>query len=338
MTTFIVDSWYRGAAWLYLLWPLSLLYRCVIFIRRLCYRLGFFHTSEFPVPVIVVGNITVGGTGKTPLVIALIKELQKAGFKPGVISRGYGSQSPNYPFHVTGDCSPHESGDEPLLIALRTQVPVVVDAKRSYAVTELLEQYDCDVIISDDGLQHYSLARTVELAVIDSHRRLGNEQCLPCGPLREPVSRLNTVDLIVHNGAGDTFDTKTLQYTMLMQATSLLTLDDSLSVTFDDWSESNLIHAVAAIGNPDRFFDTLRGLGFTIIEHVFPDHHLFIKQDIQFDDGLPVIMTEKDAVKVRSLSVDKSFSASNYWYLPINAVIENDFFQAVINRIRITPS
>jgi tetraacyldisaccharide 4'-kinase len=338
VTAFIVDSWYRGAAWLYLLWPLSLLYRLVIFTRRLGYRLGFFHTSEFPVPVIIVGNITVGGTGKTPLVIALVKELQKAGFKPGVISRGYGSQSPEYPFHVTSDCLPQESGDEPLLIALRAKVPVVIDAKRSYAATVLLEEYDCDVIISDDGLQHYSLARTLEIAVIDSQRRLGNQQCLPAGPLREPVSRLDSVDFIIHNGAGDSLNRLAQEYTMLMQATALLTLDGSRSLTFEEWNESNLVHAVAAIGNPERFFNTLRGLGFTVIEHAFPDHHLFSVQDVQFDDGLPVIMTEKDAVKIRNLSIKHSPAEGCYWYLPITALIEDAFFQAVVDRIRRKPS
>jgi len=333
MATRLSRAWYSGARWPLLLTPLEWLYRGLMAIRQRCYRLGLIQQHRFSVPVLVVGNITVGGTGKTPLVVALVQQLKAQGYRPGVVSRGYGSAAPSYPFAVTPSSEARHCGDEPLLIAIRTSAPVVIDADRSRAVAYLLDQYDCDLVITDDGLQHYQLARDIECVVVDGERQLGNGHCLPCGPLREPSSRLDSVDFIIQNGdkaAVNSHDqvlpvTTTAVSSMCLQNHLAHRLDDSESIALADWNASERrVHAVAGIGNPGRFFSTLREQGFSVIEHSFDDHHPFSLRDLDFGDALPVLMTEKDAVKVRAQG-----ALNNAWYVPIDAVLDADFVAAL---------
>jgi tetraacyldisaccharide 4'-kinase len=335
--SFLVRSWYQGSYWLILLIPLAIFYGLISTLRRKLYHAGLLLTFRAAVPVVVVGNITVGGTGKTPVVIALVKALRQKGFRPGVISRGYGSQAKNYPFSVTEDGSPLLCGDEPLLIAQKTNAPVVIDANRKNAINALLQDHDCNVIVADDGLQHYALERDIEIVVVDGQRGFGNGYLLPVGPLRETTKRLTNVDFIVTNGCSDqaiTVPMRVKQSTMELKATQLVSNTDGRVVALEDWSHSKQVHAVAGIGNPSRFYASLRHLGFTVIEHSFPDHHAYQLEDLLFDDstfdeGLPIIMTEKDAVKVRQIS-----APDNCWYLPVEAVFTNDFFPAVIDRLQ----
>lgn len=266
------------------------------------------------VPVIVVGNIAVGGTGKTPFVIWLVERLREWGMRPGVISRGYGGRAPRYPWRVTGRTPVSESGDEPLLIALRTAVPLMVGADRVAAARTLADQAEVDVLISDDGLQHYRLARALEVCVIDGRRGLGNGALLPAGPLREPPSRLKEMGLVVINGGG--YDAgHPAQITMDLRAVEAVALTGGPALHLDRL-RGQRVHAIAGIGNPARFFDSLRARGIEVIEHPFSDHHAYVAQDIQFLDGLTVLMTEKDAVKCRT------FAGPLHYAVPVRAHID----------------
>lgn len=279
--------------------------------RRYAYREGLLRSEKLPVPVIVVGNITVGGTGKTPLVIWLVGALRKAGHSPGVISRGYGGSATTWPQTVGSDSDPRLVGDEPVLIARRTGCPVVVGPQRVHAAQQLLANHDCDIIVCDDGLQHYALARDLEIAVVDGVRRLGNGRCLPAGPLRERRTRLQTVDMVIVNG-------KSLsgEYTMQLAGERATMLQDpNTSHGLGHW-QGKTVHGVAGIGNPGRFFDHLRAHGLTVVEHPFSDHHRFQMEDLHFSDELPVMMTEKDAVKCRA------FTQPHHWYVPVSAQLE----------------
>ena len=332
---FLIRWWYEKSPFALLLLPFSLLFWLISISRRKLFQFGLYSSFKPPIPTIVVGNITVGGTGKTPLVIALIKALQQHQFKPGVISRGYSSQASRYPFAVTGDSKPTEAGDEPLLIAKRTKVPVVIDAVRSEAAKYLIEHTDCDVIIADDGLQHYALQRDIEIVVVDKHRAFGNQLLLPAGPLRETVGRLSTVDLIVANGgAPDAENMPSSQgdlriHAMHLDVGNLVNVLDGSSVASSNWAYSKTVHAVAGIGNPQRFYNSLRKLGFTLIEHSYGDHHNFKRDDLVFDDDLPIIMTEKDAIKMAQLD-----PSDNYWFLPVNAKLDEPFFTTLLSRLR----
>lgn len=339
---FLVRAWYQQSFWLYLLLPLSCLYGLLIGLRHKFFQWGWLPSAASAVPLIVVGNIAVGGTGKTPLVVALVQALQQAGFKPGIVSRGYGSQAPSYPYWVQADDSPSNCGDEPLLMALRTQVPVVIDANRRAAVKHLLAHSDCDVIIADDGLQHYALQRDIEIVVVDGKRGFGNRLLLPAGPLRETVSRIARADYVVVNGGGLTQvlpDRKTplAEQTMQLRGQALIGLhsvdDTSNTIEVAAWPYSKQVHAVAGIGNPQRFYTSLRQAGFNPVEHSFADHHDFTAEDLQFDDQLPVIMTEKDAVKVRFIEGLSDELQRRCWYLPVEAVIDEAFYTAIIAQL-----
>jgi tetraacyldisaccharide 4'-kinase len=291
------------------------------------YRKGWLSSWSAPIPVIVVGNITVGGAGKTPLTLALLEHFQKEGFKPGVVSRGYGSQAPHYPFSVTARSAVQAAGDEPLLIAQRTDCPVVIDPDRSEACRFLLSKFNCDLIISDDGLQHYGLCRDIELLVVDSKRGFGNQQCLPVGPLREPLSRVSNSDYLIVNGdEGKSISFNIPDVNMQLKPIYFKQLATGNCVSVNEWSGDKRIHAVAGIGNPERFFKTLSDLGFDVIKHAFDDHHNYIPEDVKFD-GRPVIMTEKDAVKI------KRFNYKNTWYLHIDAVLSEGFLSELGERI-----
>ncbi|MBL4608082.1 MAG: tetraacyldisaccharide 4'-kinase [Pseudomonadales bacterium] len=292
----IQQAWYDGHFLLWLLLPLSLLFLGVVRFRRQAYIDGKKTVVPSPCPVIVVGNINVGGSGKSPLVIWLAEKLKSEGYRPGIISRGYGGKAPSYPFLVDEDSSPSLVGDEPWMIQHRTGLPCVVDPDRPRGIRYLYETQSCDIIISDDGLQHYAMERDVEIVVLDGQRKLGNGFCLPAGPLREPASRLDSVDFVVVNGG----PTSEQQYAMDLKANGFYALNgfskgDSQKVSFEGSEE---VHAVAGIGNPQRFFDTLTALGYRVDPHPFPDHYYFKAKDLDFDDENKIILTEKDAVNV----------------------------------------
>lgn len=293
----IDQLWYGKKTFLnYLLLPFSWLYYLIISFRQFLFKKGVKKITTLPVPVIVVGNITVGGTGKTPLVIWLVNQLKARGYKPGVISRGYKGQAKTWPQRVMPDTDPKKVGDEPVLIAKKTRVPVYVSPHRVQAGQRLLAENDCDVIVSDDGLQHTALARQFEIVVLDAKRQVGNGFLLPAGPLRESDRRLKKVDRVLENGKD--YRLKPGAIYRVNEPTQLLNLDQVTSP----------IQAICAIGNPDRFFKTLVDLGLNVIPHPYPDHHAFSKAEIDLP-GL-VMMTEKDAVKCRAFCDERHYCLS----------------------------
>lgn len=320
----LISTWYKEEPTLLgrLLYPLSLLFRTLIACRRLIYRL--LPKQTFPLRIIVVGNITVGGTGKTPMVIYLVELLKQRGYRPGVVSRGHGGSAKEATI-VTVDGDADVVGDEPLLIAKRTYAPVVVAKKRVQAVRKLLNDFDCNVVISDDGLQHYAMSRDVEIVMMDGKRRLGNMHCLPAGPLRESVERLKSVDAIVVT-EGEAFNDEFLM--ALEPNTSLVSLHDRSAILPIDRLKGQSVHAVAGIANPQRFFDTLEKLGISFEKHVFPDHYQYSKKDLMFADNQLIIMTEKDAVKCHSFDVQQAY------YLPVKARLSSIFDEFVLKSIK----
>lgn len=318
------QHWYNKNIISYLLLPFSFCYRLIISIRRFFYQCGIFKVHSFPVPIIVVGNITVGGTGKTPLVIAIAQMLKQQGWQPGIVSRGYGGQASEYPQWVTDKSSPQQVGDESVLIALKTQCPVVVDPKRVRAIQALLANTACNIVISDDGLQHYAMGRNIEIAVIDGTRWLGNGFCLPAGPLREPKSKLDKVNMIViNNGNNETGhiskQAQSTCYPMQLEPGPIYNLLNREQILSPLHNSTN-IYAVAAIGNPQRFFNTLRQLGYAFQEKIFPDHYAYQASNLAFKEPQLLIMTEKDAVKCQT------FATEDYWCLPVFAVLTNSFW------------
>lgn len=314
------DYWYNGKKHLgfYLLIPLSWVIYLLARLRRIMYKIGILARYQAPVPVIVVGNITAGGCGKTPLVIWLAQFLQQQGYRPGIVSRGYGGQAKNWPQQVRGDSDYVVVGDEAIIIAARAKCPMAVGPQRSTVVSSLLAQYDVDVIVSDDGLQHYALRRDIEVAVVDGERRFGNGYYLPAGPLREHPSRLDEVDVIVVNGGG-----LGRGYLMSISNHSAENMHTGETRQLADFADGR-VHAVAGIGNPARFFASLQAAGLQIVAHEFPDHHPFTPADIDFADNLPVLMTEKDAVKcVR-------FSNEKLWRVPADVKMSDAFGHRLI--------
>lgn len=317
----LTKRWYQPSPLRWFLAPLSGLFRLVTMLRRLAYQRGLVKSQSLPVPVIIIGNISVGGSGKTPLVLWLVQQLQQRGWRPGTISRGYGGKAANYPLTVTADTPASESGDEPKLLALRSGCPVVVAPDRVAAGRQLLAEFDCNIIISDDGLQHYRLARNLELLVVDARRGFGNGFCLPAGPLREPVSRLDQVDFVVWHG-------DTLQpWSMQLALKDAVNLQDQRRQPLTDW-QGQTVHAVAGIGDPQRFFAQLQSAGLQVITHAFPDHHIYSSADLRFTDKLPVLMTEKDAVKCQE------FVSENYWSVPADAVLTDGLADAIGNLLK----
>jgi tetraacyldisaccharide 4'-kinase len=311
--------WYEGGSLYWLLLPLSGIYWLLISARRALYRLGVLRRFSAAVPVIVVGNITAGGTGKTPVTIWLTRELRERGFVPGVVSRGYGGSRSGTSMRVDAASDPEVVGDEPVLIARRTGCPVVVDANRARAA-EMLVAEGVNVVIADDGLQHYRLERTYEICVIDGARGLGNRRLLPAGPLRETIDRLCEVDQVLINGSleGDGSEFTTVEQNAIefqLAANEVSRLNGSLTRPIERFSGTT-VHAVAAIGNPRRFFDMLRAHGMQVIEHAFRDHARLRRGDLEYGDDFEVLMTEKDAVKIDAATSDK------YWTVPVELVIE----------------
>jgi tetraacyldisaccharide 4'-kinase len=306
----LLHAWYQGHPALLLLRPLEWLYRAVVRRKRADFVAGRGAIYRAPVPVLVVGNITVGGTGKTPLILHLIEHCRARGLRVGVVSRGYGAQPPSWPWRVMADQSATVAGDEPLLIVQRSGVALMIDPDRSRAVQALLSAESLDLILCDDGLQHYRLARDLELVLIDAARGLGNARCLPAGPLREPVERLQSVDALLYNGAVvDRSD----GYAFTLQPTALVNLLTGERRSLSAFPPGQALHAVAGIGNPQRFFNTLEALHWQPIQHAFADHAQYSAAQLSFSPALPLVMTEKDAVKCRA------FAQSDWWYLAVDA-------------------
>jgi tetraacyldisaccharide 4'-kinase len=318
----IERHWYRRTAVSLLLLPLGVLYCLLALLRRALYSAGALASVHVGRPVIVVGNITVGGSGKTPLVVWVARFLAGHGYRPGIVTRGYRGESSDWPQIVRADSDPALVGDEPVLLARRAACPVVADPQRVHAARLLIERFGCNVIVSDDGLQHYRLARDFEIAVLDGVRRLGNGWCLPAGPLREPPHRLASVDACVTHGVPQGGELGM----QLVESGFLSTRGEAASTAFG----GQRVHAVAGIGNPARFFEHLRRLGVDVIEHPFPDHHRFAVAELDFGDGLPVIMTEKDAVKCERLD------AGPFWYLAVEARPEAGLGEQILKRLKET--
>jgi len=314
--------WYRKTVLSFLLLPVGWLYCSVVLLRQAMYRLGVLAAVKLSVPVIVVGNITVGGTGKTPLVVWLAGFLRQEGMRPGIVLRGYRGRAGEWPQSVTPSSDPALVGEEAVLLARRGACPVVADPDRVRGAQRLISEHGCDVILSDDGLQHLRLARDLEIAVIDGERRFGNGFCLPAGPLREPVSRLRRVHIRVVNGAARPDD-----FSMSLAETGLCRVNaPALHMPLASLA-GKTVHAVAGIGHPGRFFSHLRRLGIGVIEHAFPDHHRYVPQDIRFDDARPVIMTEKDAVKC------ERFADDGAWYLAVAALPDPRIGEEVLRHL-----
>jgi tetraacyldisaccharide 4'-kinase len=288
--------WYADSAAYWMLLPLSWLFAGLVSARRSFFERGVLRSVAVNVPVVVVGNITVGGTGKTPVTIWLALQLKERGLRPGIVSRGYGGLVGRNPRQVTAGSDPDAVGDEAVLMAKRSACPVVVHPDRVSAAQEI-GGLGVDVIIADDGLQHYHLARQYEIAVIDGTRGFGNGKLLPAGPLREPVSRLKSVDRVLVNKS------------VMRSERAIRELPAGLAVT-DFYLKGT------TIGNPGRFFTFLESHGMQVIEHAFPDHSRLTEKDLRYDDGLDVLMTEKDAVKYGSLSIERC------WYVPVEVAVD----------------
>ena len=317
--------WYGPGAWGGWLALLSLPYAGAVRLRRALFRRGLRSSHCVGVPVVVIGNIAVGGTGKTPLVVWLVRRLREHGFRPGVICSGYRGRAREWPRNVGAGSDPVDVGDEAVLLAKRTDGPVVAGRDRVESARFLVREHHCDIVVADDGLQHYRLARDVEIAVLDGERRHGTGWCLPAGPLREPVSRLGSVDFVVTKGRA-----REGEYRMNLSGRTLrLAADDSVTIDPAELS-SGEVHAVAGIGNPGSFFRGLQDLGLRIIPRAFPDHHPFSAADIAFRDERPVVMTEKDAVKCRG------FATGRHWYLPVDAEVEPALESALMARLSAT--
>jgi tetraacyldisaccharide 4'-kinase len=334
----ITQAWYSKAKWLYALWPLSLLYRLIVVLRKRAFDAGLLKIYRSTKPLIVVGNITVGGTGKSPLVCYLAQALSEHGLHPGVVSRGYGATiGKRQVREVFRHSLASEVGDEPLMLKRRLDCPLFVSPSRVLAV-KALEKAGCDVIISDDGLQHYAMARDIEICVFDGKRFWGNGHLLPMGPLREPLQRLRNLPFIVINGGEDQqlpvlAETVSSQscFNMSLLAEQLVSLNDHTTAMPLDVLTGKTVHAVAAIGNPERFFTTLEMAGLCIIRHVFPDHHAYRSEDFAFLKDVSseqlLIMTEKDAVKCQALRL------KNAWYLPVNARLTENLAEKILERL-----
>lgn len=332
LSTWITQSWYAAQAnqlrWLK---PLASLYRCLAVKRREAYIKGKKSAYHPGVPVIIVGNVHVGGGGKSPLVAALALHLRTLGYKPGIVSRGYGGTAAKYPQLVTATSKPEEVGDEPLMLALQTGVPVAVDPNRPAAAQFLVQEHQCDVILSDDGLQHYRLARDLELVVIDASRGLGNGLCLPAGPLREPLSRLSSVDWVIFQGLplASEFNLPPLQAEPFNYQLSISgwLRGDGQQQTACPFNAGQNINALAGISNPQKFFNQLEDLGLKVNSRPLADHAFLSATDLNFNNPYPVVLTAKDAVKL------KPWLHNNHWVMQVHADLPKEFLAQVENQL-----
>ncbi|MBE0441284.1 MULTISPECIES: tetraacyldisaccharide 4'-kinase [unclassified Psychrobacter] len=365
--TTVTRAWQRQAGWLWLLLPISWLYGIISMLRRQAYKLGLLKSYRAPVPVMVIGNISVGGSGKTPLIIALVNKLQGEGIKVGVISRGYGGDTNKMPSLVSADSLPSVVGDEPCLIVNTTNVPMAVCPNRKQAITTLLDKHpDLQLVIADDGLQHYALQRDIEWIVVDASRGFGNEQLLPTGFLREPISRLKGATVIYHEKLSADLDDsndgnsqyQSSRLTMHLTAENMQRLWQptvvapqvtdvqiiSIKASADAPSTGKKVHAVSGIGYPQRFFDTLSSLGFDVIGHAYPDHHDFsLAELLQYHD-YPIVITSKDAVKIKALLFEYTAKqplnddcenlVNRLWVLPVTAALSDSCYDALQQQLQ----
>ena len=317
------SQWQKRGIFAWLMFPLSLLYSAVMTLRREAYESGLLKTHRIALPVIVVGNLSVGGTGKTPLVIWIANQLARRGIRPAVISRGYGGRATDFPMLVDASSPPALTGDEPVMIARKLGCPVVIDPDRVAAANWLAERKLCDVIISDDGLQHLALGRDLELAVITSDRVAGNGFCLPAGPLRESAGRLRSIDIVISRNQHSRLTT----HFMNLLSGECARLDNpAMRLPLSAFWKTP-VHAIAGIGNPDSFFNSLRVAGLEIIQHAFPDHYDYTPADLSFADGFPVLMTEKDAVKCTE------FAKRDFWAVTVSVEVDEGILELVMNKI-----
>ena len=305
----------------YLLLPISGIFHLLSRVRRFFYQTKLLTTYNFDVDVIVIGNITVGGSGKTPIDIALVNYFTKQGKQVGVVSRGYGGSHNQGSWLVDQNTDASISGDEPLLISKQTRVPVLVNKDRVQAVKDLIIEHKVDLVISDDGLQHYAMGRQVEIAVVDGERRFGNGFFLPAGPLRESPSRLKTVDFVINNGAQHAGE-----ITSILRPIKFVNVATNEEQTLDFFNNQTC-YGVAGIGHPQRFFDMLTNLGVKVESHAFADHYAFTQKDLEFDANHPILMTAKDCVKCREFSTDQM------WYLQVEAELSDDFLTELTNKL-----
>jgi len=329
-------QYYKKSSWIFILIPLSFIYFIIIFCRSLAYKTGILKSIKLDVPVVIVGNITIGGTGKTPLVIWLLEKLMKIGKKPGLICSGYNSYTKS-PQEVSVDSEVSNVGDEALMIKLHFQkrhnidIPVFVGKKKVQVGQMLLKSYpDIDILISDDGLQHYELKRDFEIAVVDGDRKFGNGFLLPAGPLREFTNRLSTIDALVINGSTENMlaEKKILIHRMSCFSGILENCLHNNRISNLDALEGDIV-AITGIGNPERFFEQLKAAGLKFRKVIFNDHHLFTESDfIEYGD-MDIIMTEKDAIKC------KNFAQDNFWCLPIQTDVDEKLLTKLINKLRI---
>lgn len=312
LDTLLESVWYGGSALRHVLRPAALVFGALAAARRLAYGRGWLDVVRLDVPVVVVGNVTVGGTGKTPALVALAGELAERGRRVGIVTRGYGGRAAGWPQRVTRDSDPAAVGDEPVLLARRMGCPVVAGPDRVAAARRLLAGDDVEIIVSDDGLQHYRLGRAFELAVVDGARGLGNGLLLPAGPLREPAARLADVDAVIVNGPGFDMDGA---YRARVDVTRVVALADASETTLAAFERRD-VHAVAAIGHPERFFAMLRAAGLVVHEHALPDHAAVADYVAGLTRDACVLMTEKDAVKCARLERD------DVWYVAVDMRID----------------
>ena len=362
--TTVTGAWQRKALWLWLLLPISWLYGLITMLRRQAYKVGLLSSYRAPIPIMVIGNISVGGSGKTPLIIALVDYLQDKGVKVGIISRGYGGDSSQMPALVTATSLPSVVGDEPCLIVHMTGAAMAVCPNRQQAVTTLLDAYpDLQLIIADDGLQHYALQRDIEWIVVDSARGFGNEQLLPTGFLREPMSRLQGATVIYHEKleTGAIRNNKDNNMLPLANHSTMHLMPDKLHPLWQPEptgtnktnakvnnigmpEKGSQVHAVSGIGYPQRFFDTLGSIGFEVIGHPYPDHYDFsLAELLQYSD-YPIVVTSKDAVKIRALlsayTAAQSLSdeyielVSRLWVLPVTAILSDSCYDTLDEQLK----
>lgn len=325
LESFFLRNWYGKSRWTFLLLPLHWIFIFASGFRR--WLLVKFKQRTPTIPVIVVGNISIGGTGKTPLLIALVKKLKAEGYSPAVISRGYGSQAVEYPYVVNHDSRVIDTGDEPFVIFQQTHCPVVIGPNRLDSISLARDQQNVDIILSDDGLQDYRLGRHLELAVVDGQRWFGNGWRLPVGPLREPISRLSACDMVIVNSPSSSSDLENF-YTMHITPGCWVNIQTGTKLVLEKLQPGGKYHAVAGIGNPQRFYQTLNSLGYEFVEHDFPDHYAYIEEDFIFAGDSHVLMTEKDAVKCKHLA------KSNWYYLAVDAQLDDFFWQKFMEKVR----
>jgi tetraacyldisaccharide 4'-kinase len=318
------NHWHRVTPLHLILFPLSLVFRLLVALRRDMYRNGMLASEQLLLPVIVIGNITVGGTGKTPLTLALAQQLVERGWHPLIVSRGFGGTAQR-PQHVSESSDALQVGDEPLLMARRNICPVWIGRDRARTARAALQAHpQCNIVLSDDGLQHYCLQRDAEIAVIDGERRFGNGRMLPAGPLREPESRLRDVDAVVVNGG----DAAAGQYPMRLSGEMFHNLLDPGNNVAAEYFHNKKNHAVAGIGDPQRYFRHLEALGIPFTPHPFPDHHPYRADELAFADCDAILLTEKDAVKCAA------FADQRYWVLRVDAQIEPALIEHILRKIK----